>query len=143
MLALLSAAMTAPAPRTTARLAAFAALLAMCLRIALPLLHSGHDCSHHAPPLGGALEPCACGVVHTDQGDVAPGGEHQDAEGAPTASCLACQLEDQSPGGSPLQVLVAVARPHAPLAPAALRERVRAPSACVRPPPRAPPIRTA
>lgn len=131
------------------RLAALAALLAMCLRLVLPLLHGGHDC-HHRAACG--VEVCACGVVHTDaddvdsgaldSGDLDPNGEHQPDDGEPCSTCLACQLEDQSPGGAPLAVVVV---PAGPLAAAPLRTiciEADVDATCVRPPPRAPPYRT-
>jgi hypothetical protein len=156
--------MTGSRPPSTIRLAAFAALLAMCLRLLLPLLHGGHDCHHHhaLTACGVEVAICSCGVVHTDAGDVEPGdldpgdldpgaldpgnldpnGEHQPDDGEPCTTCLACQLEDQSPGGAPLAVVVV---PAGPLAAAPVRTiciEADVVATCVRPPPRAPPYRT-
>ena len=126
----------------TLRLAALAALLAMCVRLLLPLLHGGHDCHHHASPGGTQVEVCSCGMVHTDAGDVAPTGEHQEDDGEPCSTCLACQLEDQSPGGDPLAVVAVPARPIAPPTAPSVVDETDVLATCVRPPPRAPPERT-
>jgi len=136
--------MRSPQQLRASQVAVLTALLAMCLRLAMPLLHGGHGCDHQLCAATGsiALEACACGVVHTPTGDLPPNGDHQDGEPAPTEPCLACQLEDQSPGGAPLHVVVVIARPHAPPPAAARAPGLAPPSSCVLPSPRAPPIET-
>ncbi|MCK5945141.1 MAG: hypothetical protein KAI24_24340 [Planctomycetes bacterium] len=128
--------------RSAARLAVFAALLAMCLRLLLPLLHGGHDC-HHAPAAYGAVEVCSCGAVHQAAGDPVPTGEHHEHDGAPHAACLACQVEDHSPGGAALTVLVVIGRPVAPQPSPSTARGIDVDDTCVRPPSRAPPRRNA
>ncbi|MGC6486421.1 MAG: DUF2946 family protein [Planctomycetota bacterium] len=128
----------------TARLTALAAALALCLRLLLPLLHGGAGCEHHVfvGSSGVAYETCSCGVIHTDDGDVRPHGGHEEGEPSHDSACLACQLEDQSPGGDPLVVVgLASALPARPQL-RALDAPLLVAARCPRPPSRAPPAVT-
>ncbi len=123
------------------RWTAAAAAIALCLRLLLPLLHGGAGCDHRAfvTSSGAAVEVCSCGVVHTHGGDLLPGGGLEEGAPASDSPCLACQWEDESPGGAPLCLIRAPAHAPAPAGEARAYVAARVATCCPRPPSRAPP----
>lgn len=86
--------------RRTTRLASALALVAVFLRVVLPLLHT-HD-HHHLPgsQAGAAVEVCSCGAVHAKPGG--SGAERESVDAAPDEHhCLACEVEEGTPFGCP------------------------------------------
>lgn len=128
-------------PRTR-RLTAMAAALALCLRLLLPLLHGGAGCDHHVHvgTSGIVHETCSCGVIHTDDGDLLLNGCYVEGEPRDEAPCLACKVEDQSPGGDPLVVICLPATLPAQHFTRAFHAPADVAQRCLRPPSRAPPV---
>lgn len=130
--------------KPTARVAAFAAALALCLRLLLPLLHGGAGCDHHVHvgTSGVVHETCSCGVIHTEDGDLLLNGGHVEGEPRDEAPCLACKLEDQSPGGDPLVVVRVPATLPTQHFTRAFHASADVSQGCSQPPSRAPPVQT-
>lgn len=139
--------MSLASQRPTRRRTAALAAVALCLRLLLPLLHGGAGCDHHAfvGASGAVYEVCSCGDAHDHDapGDHSPSGEAaEDGKPIDDAPCLACKVEEQSPGGATLAAIDAPrpAPAHACPQPAPTREATVA--ACALPPSRAPPHTT-
>lgn len=124
------------------------ALLAMVVRLWMPLAHGGR-CERIASPRAHApaAVACSCGMVHgeTFARDAAtpPNGELAPLADAPDHVCLACQLEHEVPVDAP--AALAIVQPPAPHLepPPHTKAAPRAPPTHTRPPARAPPARTA
>lgn len=130
-------------PRTR-RITAMAAALALCLRLLLPMLHGGAGCDHHVHvgTSGIVHETCSCGVIHADDGDLPLSGCYVEGEPRDEAPCLACKVEDQSPGGDPLVVFCLPATLPARHFTRAFHAPADVAQRCPRPPSRAPPAQT-
>jgi len=84
------------------KLASALALVAVFLRVVLPLLHT-HD--HHALTASthgdlSAVTVCSCGAVHAPS-DRGGSGEEQVGDAQDGHHCLACELEVGTPCGCP------------------------------------------
>ncbi len=87
----------------TNRLALAAALLALLVRLLLPVLHDHHAPDHGSGTGSGHPAVCACGHHHAPTRDVgAPErAERTDPAAATDHACLACLLQASTPGSPP------------------------------------------